>query len=167
MRFSTILFFISIAAATAAEPALAPVRVCQILEEPAKYAGQTALVLGRFSFREQGRFLSERACEARVGWPGVLRVVADSKTGPVPPGPLAVESTLLDRKLAEMKRSTTLANFRFGSTDYDRWALIYGRVELSPAYADGPAKDARKTEFDPAPGRIVCREALIVFIGER
>jgi hypothetical protein len=173
VRLSTILCVITITAAPAAEPALAPVSVCEVLQNPAKYSGQTALVLGRFSFRGQGRFLSEHACDIKEAagkdpWPDVLRVIVDTKTGPKPPDRLAVDSALLDTKVEALKHSNTLATFRFGSTDYDRWGLVYGRIELSPDYAAGPPKDAKKSEFDPAPGKIVCRgEALIVFIGER
>lgn len=160
------------AAAPAAEPALTAVTVCEVLQNMREYSGQTALVLGRFSFRDQGRFLSERVCDTKAAnsaaWPNVLRVVVDPKTGPKPPDKLAVDSALLDSKLSALKRTTSLASFRFASTDYDRWGLVYGRIEFSPGYPDKPPGGARKSEFDPPPGRLVCRgEALIIFIGEQ
>lgn len=152
--------------ASAAEPALAPASVCDILRKPAEYAGRTVLLLGRFSFRDRGRFLSDKSCEAKT-WASTIRVVIDSKSGPKPPEKLTVDSAVLDSKLSSIKKSTTLANFRFGSTDYDRWGLVYGEVEFSPEFPAG-APPAAKGEFEPAPGRIVCRgEALVVFIADR
>jgi hypothetical protein len=160
-------------AAAAAEPPLVPLRVCEILDDLHVHEGQTLLVLGRFSFREQGRFLSEQACQAKVVTAGVsvaaisppkaLRIVIDPKSGPKPPERLAVDAAVLDRKLSVVKQATTLAIFRFASTDYDRWAVVYGRVEAEP-----PQDKPRKGEFEPALARIVCRgEALVIFLADR
>jgi hypothetical protein len=160
------------AAAAAPEPPLIPLRVCEILEDLHAHEGQTVLVLGRFSFREGGRFLSEQVCPAKAATNGVakaisplkaLRIVIDSKTGPKPPERLAVDSSLLDRKLSLVKQATALATFPFASTDYDRWAVVYGRVEAEPAQ-----EKPRKGEFEPATARVVCRgEALVIFISDR
>ncbi len=172
MRLHLLVCLLATVAAAAAEPPLVPLRVCEILEDLHAHEGQTVLVLGRFSFREQGRFLSEQACEAKVATAGVsaaisppktLRIVIDPKSGPKPPERLAVDSVVLDRKLSVVKQATTLATFRFASTDYDRWAVVYGRVEAEPSQ-DKP----RKGEFEPAPARVVCRgEALVIFLADR
>ena len=160
------------AAAAAPEPPLIPVRVCEILENLHAHEGQTLLVLGRFSFREGGRFLSEQVCPAKAAADGIskaisspkaLRIVIDPKSGPKPPDRLAVDSALLDRKLSLVKQATTLATFPFASTDYDRWAVVYGRVEAEPAH-----EKPRKGEFEPATARVVCRgEALVIFLSDR
>jgi hypothetical protein len=36
---------------------------------------------------------------------------------------------LLHRKFVEIQRHTTLGKFKFGNPEYDRWAMVYGRVE--------------------------------------
>jgi hypothetical protein len=163
--------------ATAAEPPLTPVRVCEVFQDLQAYSGKTVLVLGRFSYRGEGRFLSEKTCETKMATtvavsttapPPALRIVIDTKSGPTPPDKLAVDSSLLDRKLAVVKKSTALASFRFGSTDYDRWAVVYGRVEVEPEQPESaPPKTRGKSEFE-APTRLVCRgEALVIFIADR
>jgi hypothetical protein len=34
----------------------------------------------------------------------------------------------VNRKFADVRRRTSLGKFRFGTPDYDRWAVVYGRV---------------------------------------
>jgi len=131
-----------------------PAAVCEVLAHPANYAGRTVLVVGRFSFREYGRFLSEKDC--------VLRVVLDEKDGPVPPSGFAVNNDAAARTLATIRKTTSLAKFRFGSAEYDRWAMIYGLVE--PA---SPPEKRGAREFDDAASRILCHsDTLIVFLRE-
>ena len=151
------------ALALACMPALAadanataqPATVCDVLAHPAGYTGKPILVVGRYSFREYGRFLSEKDC--------VLRIVLDEKDGPVPPGAYAVDNVAAVRTLAAVRKSTALAKFRFGSSEYDRWAIVYGRVEPAlPPEKHGPR------EFDDATSRILCHsETLIVFLREQ
>ncbi len=112
------------------------------------------LLLGRFSFRDYGRFLSEKGC--------VLHLMFDSKNGPLPPAAFSVDTGATDRKLAAVRKSTNLATFRFGSSDYDRWALVYGRVE--PA---APEKHGNR-EFDDASGEVLCHgQTLLIFLHEQ
>lgn len=177
VRFVSLICLMPIVIATAAEPSLAPARVCEVFQDLQAYSGKTALVLGRFSYRGQGRFLSEKTCETKLAAtatvsttasPRTLRIVIDAKSGPKAPDKLAVDSPLLEEKLALVKKSTALANFRFGSTDYDRWAVVYGRVEVEPEQPENAApKSGGKGEFE-APARLVCKgEALIIFIADR
>lgn len=35
----------------------------------------------------------------------------------------------MNRKFDDLRKRTSLGKFRFGSSDYDRWAVVYGRVE--------------------------------------
>jgi hypothetical protein len=155
-----ILFFV---AALACVPALAadtasapqPVTVCEALAHPDDYAGKPVLVVGRFSFREYGRFLSEKGC--------VLRVVLDGKNGPVPPDAFAVDNGAASRKLTAVRKTTALANFRFGSSDYDRWAMIYGLVEPGP-----PPEKHGGREFDDASAQVLCHsQTLVIFLHEQ
>jgi hypothetical protein len=138
-------------AACAADAPLRPVTVCEILAQPSQYEGAAVAVLGKFSFREAaGRFIAEDGCESRPASTS-FRVVFDAKGGPKPPAVLEVEAAALNRKLEAVKRRTPLGKFRFGSLDYDRWAVVYGRVEVARA----------------VPARVVCHgEAAIVFLPE-
>ena len=135
----------------AADAPLRPVTVCEILAQPAQYEGAAIPVLGKFSFRAAaGRFIAEDGCDSKPASMS-LRVEFDAKGAPKPPGVLEVEAAALNRKLEDVKRRTPLGKFRFGSLDYDRWAVVYGRVEIARA----------------TPARLVCRgEAAIVFIPE-
>ena len=35
---------------------------------------------------------------------------------------------MLNKKFAELTHRTSLGKFRFGTPEYDRWAVVYGRV---------------------------------------
>ena len=54
-------------------------------------------------------------------------------------------------KLTEITRRTALGKFRFGTPGYDRWAVIYGRVEARKG------EDAKK-----APANLVIRGASVI-----
>ena len=137
-----------------APAALQPVTVCEALAHPDDYAGKPLAVVGRFSFRENGRFISEKNC--------VLRVVLDGRNGPVPPVMFAVNNETAKQKLADVRKTTALANFRFGSSDYDRWAMVYGRIEPVPASEKRGAR-----EFGDASSQILCRsQTLVIYLRE-
>ncbi len=144
---------------------MAPVTVCQVLTAPGRYVGKPVLVLGRFSFRASGRFLSQSKCPAPVkGGTGVLRIVIDKQDGPAPPDAMSIDARAVDAERAAMEKSTALASFPFGSTDYDRWAIVYARFEPEP-------KDEKRApaqvgdEFPDVQARLLCRgEALVIFL---
>ena len=48
----------------------------------------------------------------------------------MPPRDYEIDAAVLKRKRIEMERHTSLGKFRFGTQDYDRWAIVYGRIEL-------------------------------------
>jgi hypothetical protein len=58
-------------------------------------------------------------------------LVEDSKGAPKPPDNFQLDGVVLKQKFDELRRRTPLGKFRFGTPDYDRWAVIYGRVEAS------------------------------------
>ncbi len=118
---------------------LIPVTVCEIVRDLPAQVGKSLPVLGRYSFREAGRSVGEQACDPAVDRPAQMRLVEDGKTAPKPPGDFELDGAELNRKFAEVKKRTSLANFRFGTPDYDRWAVIYGRVEARPGAAPGSA----------------------------
>jgi hypothetical protein len=127
------------ALALAADPPLVPLTVCEVLHDLASNQGKTVAVLGRYSFRESGRWMGEQACDGGSpvpgGTPPLLWLVEDSNDGPKPPGDFELDAVALQRKLALIQQHTSLGRFRFGSSDYDRWAVIYGRVETRKAEA--------------------------------
>jgi hypothetical protein len=127
------------ALALAADPPLAPLGVCEVLHDLASYEGKSVAVVGRYSFRENGRWMGEQACDAGSPGPGatppLLWLVENSNEGPKPPGDFELDAVALHRKLALIQQHTTLGQFHFGTPDYDRWAVIYGRVETRKAEA--------------------------------
>ena len=115
-------------AARSSEPPLVPYTVCEILHDLAAFDGKSMAVLGRYSFRQQeGRWVGEQSCEGST--PPLLWVEEDAAAGPKPPDDFELNADVLSHKLGEVRRHTTLGRFRFGSPDYDRWAVVYGRVE--------------------------------------
>lgn len=155
-------------AAFGAEPSSTePVRICEILENPTLFAGKTVLLVGRYSYREKGLFLGEAVCgSGQNEKASALEVVYDVKTAPKTPDNFSVDAAALKRKLAAVKESTSLGKFRFGSQEYDRWALAYGRIEITAADSPEPGESLKKAEFR-TPGRLVCRGAgLVIFLTE-
>ena len=76
----------------------------------------------------------------------------DASNGPRPPEHFEIDAVALQRKFTEMMRHTSLGKFRFATPDYDRWAVIWGKVE------------ARKGEAaKKAPADLVFRGSGVVF----
>jgi hypothetical protein len=132
--------------AQAPEAPVVPVSVCDVLRDLPAHTGKAIAVLGRYSFRENGRWLGEQACEAPA--PAVstasaaapasaaralpvpaLWLVENGADGPRQPGNFELDGAAVRRKLAEVERRTSLGKFRFGTPDYDRWAVVWGRIE--------------------------------------
>ncbi len=86
--------------------------------------------------------------------PPQLWIVEDDKDGPRPPERFELDAAAVRVKLAEIERHTALAKFRFGSPGYDRWAVVYGRIETRKG------EDARQA---PA-NLVICGTAVIVFL---
>jgi len=146
-----------------------PLRVCEVLENLNQYRDKPVAVLGRYSFRSSGRYLSESSCESvaqktSAAGPGALRLEVDSKEAPKLPESFDIDAGTTDRKLRLIRKATTLGKFRFGSLEYDRWAIVYGRVEPAP---DSPSSPSEKTkpELEPPSARLVYRgDGLIFFL---
>jgi hypothetical protein len=88
--------------------------------------------------------LGEQACDPAVTIPPQLRLVEDGQDGPKPPDSYELDAAEVRRKLADIEKRTPLGKFRFGSPDYDRWAVVFGRVEAAKG------ADARKMPADVA-----------------
>jgi hypothetical protein len=99
-----------------------------VLADLPAHEGKAYAVLGRYSFRRDGRWISEQTCGAAVEAPPVLWLAENSNTAPRPPGSFELDAAVLNKKFAEMVKHTSLGKFRFGNPEYDRWAVVYGRV---------------------------------------
>jgi len=132
-------------AAPAAETPLVPYTVCEILHDKAAYEGKPVAALGRYSFRQDGRWLGEQGCEEAITNPPAIWLAEDTKDGPRPPEDFELDGAVLSRKLADIRKRTSLGKFRFGTPDYDRWAVVYGRVESRPG--DAAKKAAAELVF--------------------
>jgi hypothetical protein len=119
------------AAAFPAGAPLTPVTVCEVMRNLAAQEGKALAILGRYSFRFSGRSLEEQACDPAVTVPPQFRLVEDGQDGPMPPDSYELDAAELRRKLADIQKRTSLGKFRFGSPNYDRWAVVFGRVEAA------------------------------------
>lgn len=127
------------ASAWCADAPLVPQTVCEIVRNLPAQMGKTIAVLGRYSFRSTARWIAEDACENNQ--PGVeLSMVEDLKDAPKPPDQLILDSASLKKKFLDIQSRSKLGNFRFGTSDYDRWAVVYGRIE--PAKGNESRKSA-------------------------
>ena len=175
MRLAILILTLVCPFAEAGEPALRPVTVCEVLQDLSAYDGKVVAVVGRFSARQTGRWLGEQKCGHKLvsgdqEWPNAFWVTYDPEDAPKPPAVLAVDATILAQKLRAVKVGTSLTNLPFGSTDYDNWAVVYGRIEtrkdLVTVTADGP----RKNGFgygQSSPARLVCHgDAVVIFLND-
>jgi hypothetical protein len=124
--------------APCADGPVVPFTVCEILADLGKFQAAPVAALGRYSFREQGRWLGQEACDGSSN-PPLLWLTEDGKDGPKAPGSFEIDAVSLNRKFEDLRKHTALGKFRFGSSDYDRWAVVYGRI--APRTGD-PAKKA-------------------------
>jgi len=115
-------------ASFAADPPLAPLTVCEVLRDLPAQQGKDVAVLGRYSFRTSGRWVGEQACQPSLDAPPTLTLVEESDA-PKLPESYDLDGAAVHRKLTDVQRRTSLGKFRFGTPDYDRWAVVYGRVE--------------------------------------
>jgi len=147
----------------AADGPIEPLTVCEVLKDLPAHDGKILAVLGRFSFRRDGRTLNQEACDEK-GSPEdrppapALRLIDDSKAGPKPPDIYSLDGAAVSRKLKVMQEHTTLGKFRFGTSDYDRWAVVFGRIERTSSPV---------TPANPAPARLVYRgDGVVLFLHE-
>jgi hypothetical protein len=141
------------AVAHPADDVVVPLTVCEIMRDLPAREGKSVAVLGRYSFRESGLWVGEQACEPAINGPAQFRLVEDTKDGPKPPGSFELDGMALKKKLTDIERRTALGKFRFGTPDYDRWAVVWGRVE------------ARKPDEDKSPVQLVYRgSGVVIFL---
>src|SRR3954451_20405865 len=79
----------------AADPPIPTVTVCEVLADLPAHEGKDVAVLGRFSFRRDGRWIGEQSCEGANGVPPMLWLTEDSAVGPKPPANFEFDSQTL------------------------------------------------------------------------
>jgi len=112
-----------------AEPPVVPLGVCEVLRDLPALEGKNVAVIGRYSYRGNGKWVGDQSCAPPVTVPLQLWVVEDLKSAPKPPDNFQLDAVVLKKQFAELQRRAPLGKFRFGTPDYYRWAVIYGRVE--------------------------------------
>ena len=148
-----VLGLILVSAAVCSEPPLVPLTACEVLHDLPALEGKSTAVLGRYSFRQNGRWIGEHECTPAATEQPQLLLIEDP-AGPRPPDSYELDGVAVDRKLADVRRHTTLGKFRFGSPEYDRWAVVYGRIEARKG------EDAKK-----APASLIFRgSGVVIFL---
>lgn len=126
------------AALLAADRGIVPISVCEAVRDLPAHEGQTVAVVGRYCYRTSAHWLDQQGCQPATTVPAAMWVVENLETAPKAPEVFEFDAVELDKRLLEVQQHTPLGRFRFGSTDYDRWAVVYGRVESHKG--EDPAK---------------------------
>jgi hypothetical protein len=142
------------AALSPADRGIVPLSVCDLVRQLRSYDGQTVAVVGRYSYRAGGRWVAEQSCPESPGTTPALWVMENPGEAPKAPDVFEFVASDLDKKLAEVQAHTTLAKFRFGVSDFDRWALLYGKVVVRNG------DDAKQY----AANLIIRSQAMIIFL---
>ena len=136
------IFLIASIALPAQHVPLKPVTVCEILKNPAQFDGKATAILGRLSSRAGIRSIGEESCGAAPDTPeAALKLFYDSRSAPHLSDGFAVDDHAVKEELKAIRVRTKLASFRFGTPDYDRWAIVYGRVKIA-SVAEPAKKDS-------------------------
>src|SRR5437667_10248435 len=106
LRALAVLCLIPLSAA-ASDPVV-PLTVCEVLANLPAHEGKDVAVLGRYSFRRDGRWIGEQACEAATTAPPLLWLTEDAVEGPKPPGNFEFDVAVLNKKFATLTKKTTL-----------------------------------------------------------
>src|ERR1700730_14700034 len=83
--------------APAAEAPRVPLTVCEVLHDLPALDGKTIVVVGRYSFRQNGRWMGEQACETAPSMPPLIWLTEDAKDAPKPPGDFELDAAILHR----------------------------------------------------------------------
>jgi hypothetical protein len=122
------LLLLASAATFSAEAPIVPLGVCEVVRTLADHDSKNIAVLGRYSFRESGRWISEDTCDPAAEAPPQITLV-QSSLGPAAPGEFELDAAALRKKLTAIQHHTSLGKFRFGTPDYDRWAVVFGQIK--------------------------------------
>ena len=161
------LLVLSPAALLSQDAPLKPVTVCEVLKDSKLYDGRVVAVLGRFSYRAEGRWMGEDSCRTTVAGesaesPDIIWLSYAPESAPRMPTGYQVDGAIVAEKMQLVKKHTTLGKFRFGSSDYDRWAVVYGRVRVEPKEAALPP--AKKVHHDAPAELLYAGDGYVMFL---
>jgi hypothetical protein len=131
-------FLLCLGPLLAAQDQVRTATVCEVLAKQKTFEGQPIAVVGRYSLRKSGRLLGEDDCsyagplEPAAVKPAVLALRLDRAGAPHLAAAFSVEAPKLDEKIRLVQAHSRLGNFPFGTPDYDRWAVVYGKFETQP-----------------------------------
>jgi hypothetical protein len=114
---------------TAAPDDISVLTVCEALKDLPHFAGKSVIVVGRFSFSDEGTWLDEDCGTKVVNGGREFRpsistsyAVSDFTAPPQKPSGFKWDERLLQQKLKQVKRTTRLHHS-------DQWLAIFGRLE--------------------------------------
>ena len=79
LKFVFLLGALAALPGVCADSAIVPLTVCEIVRDLEMYQEKPVAVLGRYSFRQQGRWLAEQSCEDQQSSDPKLWLVEDTK----------------------------------------------------------------------------------------
>ena len=172
MKLAICLFLLAIVptAPLVGQAPLEPVTVCEVLKDPKLYDGRVVALLGRYSYRTEGRWLGEDACKipensTSTTSPEIIWLSYAPDSAPRMVSGYTVDGAAVAQKMLLVKKNTTLRKFRFGSPDYDRWAVVYGRVkvdEKNPSATE--KKDSKPAHNGAAAELLYAGDGYVMFL---
>src|ERR1039457_4321163 len=101
--------------AIAADPPIPPLTVCEVLADLPAHEGKDLAVLGRFSFRHDGRRIGEQSCEPAPAPPRPPPAVADGEPlgGPQAPRRSRIRCLLAKQKARRSDAPPLARHFPF------------------------------------------------------
>src|SRR3954463_4672929 len=97
---SIFVALLATASGLAGDPPIPTVTVCEVLADLPAREGKEVAVLGRFSFRRDGRWIGEQSCGDTSAPAPMLWLTEDSDSGPKPPANFEFDSALLNKQFA-------------------------------------------------------------------
>ena len=115
--------------------------VCEVLGDLPAHEGKESRCSGGARFARTAVGSASRVGDPAGSTP-LLWLTEDAVGAPKPPGHFELDAVALNHKFADILKHTALGKFRFGTSDYDRWAVVYGRVVARKG------EDAKKAPAD-------------------
>ena len=112
-----------------AQQVLSLLSVCEVQTNVAAWEGKPIAIAGRYSLRGRAIWLGQEHCPGESATK--MRLVLDDARAPHLPDQAVMDEHAAEQKLKQIRATTTLGKFHFGSPDYDRWAIVFGMVERS------------------------------------
>src|SRR5277367_1223628 len=109
------------------------VTICDILSAPQNFDHKAVVVVGRLSKRASEQWIGQKSCATGETQPqnaSQFVIQFNHEDAPLPPEDFALDSNAVSAKFKTLSHGTVLHDFPFGSGSYDRWGMVFGRVDL-------------------------------------